>query len=160
MDNIAIKVLSKVEPEIILELKKLEIENLGRDASINEWIIPVFIKYGKVIVVVKKYKYRFHKKEKIIAVNEILKKWDDQKTAFIHSFYVKKAFRNLGIGGFLLKESIDILKKENIEKIELTVAPDNHTAIKLYEKYNFKKVLYLPDIYGEGVHRNLMRCKI
>jgi len=160
MDNITIKVLNNTEPEIILELKKLEIENLGRNASINEWIIPIFIKYGKVIVVVKKYKYRFSEKEKIIAVNEMLKKWDDQKTVFIHSFYVKKVFRNLGIGEFLLKESIDILKKENIKNIELTVAPDNYVAIRLYEKYNFKKVLYLTDIYGRGINRDLMRCKI
>lgn len=160
MNDISIKVLNDINPGITLELKKLEISNLGRSASINEWIIPVFIKYGKVIAAVKNCKYGLKEKEEIIAVNEILRKWDDPETVFIHSFYVKKSFRKKGIGSLLLKESIKILKEEEVKNIELTVDPQNLQAIRLYEKFNFKKTDYIADLYGEGIHRDLMKCKI
>lgn len=160
MDDISIKVLNDINPDVTLKLKKLEILNLGLDASINEWIIPVFIKYGKVIVAVKSGECGLKEGEKIIAVNELLRKWEDPETVFIHSFYVKKSFREKGIGSLLLKESIKILKEEKVKNIELTVDPCNLQAIKLYEKFNFKKAGYMADLYGEGVHRDLMICKI
>ncbi|MDD3520577.1 MAG: GNAT family N-acetyltransferase [Actinomycetota bacterium] len=160
MDNISIKVLNDLDPDITFELKKLEISNLGQSASINEWVIPVFIKYGKVIVAVKCEKKYLKKKEEIIAVNELLRKWGDPKTVFIHSFYVKESFRGKGIGSLLLEESIKILKKEKVKNIELTVDPQNMQAIRLYEKFNFKKADYIANLYGKGIHRDLMICKI
>jgi ribosomal protein S18 acetylase RimI-like enzyme len=160
MENISIKVLNDIDTEITLELKKLEISNLGRSASINEWVIPVLIKYGKVITAVKNSESDLKEKEKIIGVNELLRKWDDPATVFIHSFYVEKSFRKKGIGSFLLEESIKILKGEKIRKIELTVDSRNLQAVKLYEKFNFKKTDHFKDLYGLGVHRDLMICRI
>ncbi len=160
MENISIRVLNDINPDITLELKKLEISNLGRIASINEWVIPVFIKYGKVIVAVKNSSSGLEEKGKIIGVNELLRKWDEPETVFIHSFYVKKSFREKGIGSLLLKESIKILKEEKVRKIELTVDPKNLLAIRLYEKFNFKKTDYFEDLYGHGIHRDLMICRI
>ncbi|HAX17534.1 MAG TPA: hypothetical protein DCY00_02925 [Actinobacteria bacterium] len=160
MDDISIKVLNDINPDITLELKKLEISNLGRSASINEWVIPVFIKYGKIIVAVKNTGKSPGQKEKIIAVNELIRKWDDPGTVFIHSFYVKKSFRKKGIGSLLLKESIRIMKEEKIKKIELTVDPGNFQAIRLYKKFDFEKTDYIENLYGEGIHRDLMTCRI
>jgi ribosomal-protein-alanine N-acetyltransferase len=160
LENISIKVIQKPVLDTIIELKKLERENLGRDASINEWVIPVIIKYGKLITVVETKNYKGSILERIIAVNELIRKWNSFDTAFIHSFYVAKNFRNKGVGSFLLKESINLLKKDGIKKIELTVASDNIYAVHLYEKFGFKKIGFLRDIYGKGIDRNLMVCEI
>ncbi len=160
MGSFSIKVLKDIKPDITLELKKLEISNLGSNASINEWVIPVFIKYGKIITVVKNCDEGLSNKEKIIAVNELLKKWDDCQTVFIHSFYVDKPYRKKGIGSLLLRETIKILKKEKIKNIELTVDPENVDALRLYESFNFQKKCHKPDLYGKGVHRDLLICRI
>jgi len=160
LKNISIKVIQKPVLDTIIELKKLERKNLGKDASINEWVIPVIIKYGKLITVVETKNYKGSILERIVAVNELIRKWSSFDTAFIHSFYVTKNFRNKGIGSFLLKESINLLKGEGIKRIELTVSPDNIYAIHLYEKFGFKKIDFLKDVYGEGIDRDLMVCEI
>jgi ribosomal-protein-alanine N-acetyltransferase len=160
MGSFSIKVLKDIKPDITLELKKLEISNLGPDASINEWIIPVFIKYGKIITVVESCSDGLKNRKKIIAVNELLKKWEDSQTVFIHSFYVDMPYRKKGIGSLLLRKSIEILKEEKIKNIELTVDPKNMGALRLYESFNFKKKCYQADLYGKGVHRVFLTCRI
>lgn len=53
---------------------------------------------------------------------------------------VRKPYWGLGIGKLLLKYLIDWAKGTGIiRKINLRVRSDNEKAIKLYEKYNFKK---------------------
>ena len=54
MGDIIVTEVKNFDLDFILKIKKLEIENLGRLSGINEWIIPVIIKYGKLIIAVKK----------------------------------------------------------------------------------------------------------
>jgi ribosomal-protein-alanine N-acetyltransferase len=161
IENILIKDVKNFDLNFVLEIKKLEIENLGKISGINEWVIPVIIKYGKLIIAVKNDKNPNNNKENlIVGVNELIRDWNDINCAFIHSFYIKEGYRNQGIGTILLKESIEILKKENIKKIELTVDPKNYAAIKLYEKFGFKRIAFIKDLYGKNINRNIMACEI
>ena len=52
-----------------------------------------------------------------------------------------------------------VISKENISKIQLTVSSDNVKAIKLYEKFGFKKIDFLEDEYGNGIHREFYEKK-
>jgi len=161
MDNIVIKEVKDFDPDFILEIKKLEIENLGRISGINEWLIPVIIKYGKLIIAVQKAEPASeNKKDLIVGVNELIRNWGNKDIAFIHSFYVKKGFRNKGSGSLLLDKSIEILKKQGIKKIELTVDPQNLTAINLYKKFGFINAGFKEDMYGKGIDRSIMVCDI
>jgi len=161
IENILIKEVKNFDLNFVLEIKKLEIENLGKISGINEWVIPVIIKYGKLIIAVKNDKNPNNNKENlIVGVNELIRDWNDINCAFIHSFYIKEGYRNQGIGTILLKESIEILKKENIKKIELTVDPKNYAAIKLYENFGFKRIAFIKDLYGKNINRNIMACEI
>lgn len=59
---------------------------------------------------------------------------------------VKKEYWSIGIGSFVMETLINFAKKHNtIKNISLGVKASNHNAIKLYEKYGFKKV---------GIHKN------
>jgi len=159
--DIIVKEVKDFNLDFVLKIKKLEIENLGEVSGINEWVIPVIIKYGKLIVAIKKVeKQRNNEEDLIIGVNELIRDWGNFNCAFIHSFYIKKGFRNKGAGSILLKKSIEILKKDNIKKLELTVDPKNQTAIRLYEKFGFKTYEFKEDLYGKGINRNLMVCDI
>ena len=53
--------------------------------------------------------------------------------------YVYQEYRNMGIASKLMEYLINIAYKENVINISLEVASKNITAIKLYEKYGFKK---------------------
>ena len=161
MDNIIVTEVKDFDLDFILKIKKLEIENLGRVSGINEWLIPVVIKYGKLIIAVKKADLHTKKrKDLIIGVNELIGSWEDNSLAFMHSFYIKKGYRNRGYGSLLLEKSLEILKKHGIKKVELTVDPQNITAISLYKKFGFINSGFREDMYGKGIDRNIMVCEI
>ncbi len=154
MLEIEIKTVKDFNPELIENIKKLEIENLGKDAAINEWQIPVIIRYGKFIVA------QLKKSGKIIGACEILREWKETRVAFIHSFYICNGYRAQGMGKKLLKNTLDILRDENFEQVELTVNVENKAALNLYEGFGFKVGELRSDEYGVGVNRNLMILKL
>lgn len=185
MDNIIFQEIKNVDCDMVEKIVKLERRNLGEDASVNEWVIPVIIRYGKLIVAKKhrepirseSRKSRISKgaikendiKEsivdksdntEIIGVCEIIKSLREENTAFIHSFYVERKYRNKGIGKKLMQNAIDALKDDNINIIELTVDPANSSAVHLYNKCGFKRVGLRKDEYGRGVNRDLMILKL
>ncbi len=153
MINTEISILRELKPKLLEELKNLEIDNLGLDASVNEWVLPIIARYGKFIVA------RIYS-DKVVGVCQLFRKWDNINTAFIHSFYVEKNYRNKGVGKKLLSEIIHILKNDKISKIELTVSPENDIALKLYKNFGFKVSTLKKNEYGRGNDRYLMSLKL
>jgi ribosomal protein S18 acetylase RimI-like enzyme len=154
MIKIKIKILEGFDNELIELIKNLEKENLGELAALNEWQIPVIIRYGKFIEAI------IEATGEIAGICEMLKEWKPGNTAFIHSFYVVEKLRNKGVGSQLLASVIDILKKENFEAAELTVDPGNWAAVNLYDKAGFKEKELEHDEYGKGEDRILMVLKL
>ena len=72
---------------------------------------------------------------------------------------VKKEYQNQKIGSKLIENLIEIANKKNINNITLEVRIDNDNAIKLYEKYDFKKVA-LRKKYYDGIDGYLMERKM
>lgn len=58
----------------------------------------------------------------------------------IMNIVVKKDFRNQGIGSLLLKELIDLSKKQNLTSITLEVMEENYPAIHLYKNFGFEQI--------------------
>lgn len=74
----------------------------------------------------------------IIGFGGIWKAVDD---IHVTNIVVKKGYRNKHIGSIILSKLIEISKLEtNIKELTLEVNSNNIPAIKLYEKFNFKKV--------------------
>ena len=62
------------------------------------------------------------------------------------SISVKKAYWNIGIGSAIMEELIKFGKEHStIRNISLGVKASNYKAVKMYEKFGFKKI---------GVHKN------
>jgi len=155
MKNIFYKEIKDFDWELIEKIVKLEKKNLENESSINQWIIPVIIRYGKFIAAVGG-----DSDPDIVGVCEIIKDWDRDNSAFIHSFYIDEEYRNMGIGRNLLKKVIDVLKGENFKVVELTVDPDNEVAIHLYREAGFREAGFRKSEYGRGVDRNLMSLEL
>jgi len=79
--------------------------------------------------------------------------------AFIHlknkaygelGIVVRDGFQGRGIGSRLMKKIIGLARKNKLKKIHLTVLADNYKAIKLYEKFGFKKTRIIRggDVYN------------
>lgn len=172
MDNVIFQEIENVDYELVEKIVKLEKRNLGSDASINQWVIPVIIRYGKLIVAkkvagpgreengIKESGPERNDDTEIIGVCEIIKSWRKENTAFIHSFYIDKKYRNKSIGKRLLQKVIDTLKNDNIKIIELTVASGNEAANRLYSRYGFKRAGFRKNEYGRGLDRDLMTLEL
>jgi len=65
---------------------------------------------------------------------------------YISNIAVFKKFQNQKIGSLLLKYLIDLMKNK-CDFISLEVRKSNLPAIKLYEKFGFKKVAIRKDFY-------------
>ena len=78
----------------------------------------------------------------------------------ITNIVVKKNERNCGIGNLLLKNLISIAKNSHREKIYLEVNENNIYAIKLYEKYGFKKVGLRKNYYNHNCDAFIMILNI
>jgi len=63
--------------------------------------------------------------------------WCHDKEAFMMTFAVHPDYRSKGIAFNFLTEVFKLLKKENINYVELDVRKSNLPAIKLYKKLGF-----------------------
>ncbi len=153
MNQVTCRILDSFNNQLLEEIKKLEIENLGVDAAINEWQIPVFIRYGKFAVAEDG-------SGRILGVCEMFREWKEKKTAFIHSFYIVKGFRRRGIGRKLLEFAIGILKEENFTSVELTVDPENAGAMGFYRSFGFTVIEKRKNEYGERRDRLMIALEL
>ena len=129
---------------MISELKKEDL-NLLNDTFINrEYLENEFNNnpFIKVLIL---------KEDKIIGY---LYYSDIYDRVEINQIEIEEAHRNSGKGSLLLKELTDTVDKN----ITLEVREDNIPAIKLYEKFNFKKVAIRKNYYN-GVDGILMERK-
>jgi len=152
-DNINFRVIRSFNNNFVGIIKKLEKENLGKDAALNQWQIPVIIRYGKFITAE-------NENGEIIGVCEALRCWDDKNSAFIHSFYVIRGYRSMGIGKKLLVFVLGLLRWEKFKAVKLTVDPVNIRAINLYRSLGFEIMETEYNEYGKGADRYLMKKEL
>ena len=152
--SVVIEEVKDFDCKLLEVIKNLEKKNLGSEASINEWVIPVIIRYGKVVLIKKS------ENGEIIGVCEMVKKWSDCGTVFIHSFYINKEYRGLGIGKKFLIGIINILKRDKLKYVELTIDPGNRAACSLYKRLGFTVKEVRNNEYGKDVNRYLMILKL
>jgi len=83
------------------------------------------------------------------------------RTALLFSLAVRAAHRRAGHGRTLLADVERDLRERGFEEIELTVAPDNTPARRLYQEvFGFREAGRLPDFFGPGQDRLLLRKRL
>ena len=64
--------------------------------------------------------------------------FDIKNVGLIIDVFIKENNRKKGIGELLVKESFNWFKKENIKIIEISITPENKSALKFWDNLNFK----------------------
>ena len=80
----------------------------------------------------------------------------DRTFAWLFGLAVDPNHRNLGYGTKLTRETLKLLVTMGIEVVYLTVEPDNHAAMRLYQKFGFSESGYRRNYFGPGEHRLVM----
>lgn len=91
--------------------------------------------------------------DEIVGFGGILKIIDE---IHITNIVTKISKRHIGIAGKLLETLINTSLKENAKLLTLEVNENNSNAIKLYEKYNFKKIGLRKNYYGQNENAIIM----
>jgi ribosomal protein S18 acetylase RimI-like enzyme len=146
-----IKIVEKSDNKYIEEILELEKKVFGENGAIDIWNLKPYVKYGRVFV--------YLERDKVVAVVEIMKTWQEDKV-YLYGLCVDVDYRGQGIGNKFMLDIFRYLKVENIKLVELTVAPENVDAIKLYEKIGFERKEFLENEYGEDKNRYLYMKKI
>ncbi len=135
-----LKNIEKLTPKTYKNDKKQQIIDFLIDVAVNEFGFTDWLDYLKNKDF-EPYKtddsvfYFIEQNNKIIATCAALKK--DDNTIKLNSFYVKKDFRNQGLGTLLYNQTIDFAKQKNYKTIILCAHKENVDAIKFYEQRNF-----------------------
>ena len=58
----------------------------------------------------------------------------------IEYLYIKEEFRKKGLASFALKQIIDIVLKGGNPRVQIEIAPNNLSALKLYHKLGFTSI--------------------
>lgn len=82
--------------------------------------------------------------------------WKSIDDVHITNIVTKKSYRNNGIASKLLEKLIELAKKENVLSLTLEVNDNNIYAIKLYEKYKFKKIGLRKNYYSQNENAIIM----
>lgn len=64
------------------------------------------------------------------------------KRVYVSRLIVKKEYRNQGIGGILIDYIVDVIKNLGYSEISIGVDKDNKTALHLYKKKGFDKIIF------------------
>ena len=82
--------------------------------------------------------------------------WNSGYDIHITNIVTKLSKRHMGIASKMLEKLIEFSKNQHTSSLTLEVNEDNINAIKLYEKYNFKKVGLRKNYYGQNKNAIIM----
>ena len=124
-------------------------EEVFGPASLNEWSLPPFLHYGRV--------YLARLDGKPVGIAQLMRDWRDQELVYLYGYAVAPDFQGYGVGTALLRHIFDALPRAGFKRLQLTVHPENHAALHIYEeKFQMKRLRFLKDYYGPGEDRWLL----
>ena len=128
---------AKKDEKILFDIVEHENKVFG-DASIGNWNVKPFAKYGKIYATLIQDE---NQNEKVVSVVEV---------------FTVPEFQGKKYATKLLKFVLENLEKLEIKNIELTVEVDNERAQRLYRKLGFEVVEELENEYRDNSRRYLM----
>ena len=88
---------------------------------------------------------------------QLLRTMDDRELFWVFGFYIRPEFQGQGLGRDLLEAMADVVRRHDGTSLMLSVAPDNTRALNLYLGFGFKVIEEVPEFYGPGEDRFLLR---
>ena len=145
---ITVEVVTKVDDYLREIMLTIDEEAFG-EGSLNEWSLPPFLHYGRV------YLARFDGKP--VGLAELMRDWRDPELAYLYGYVVAASHHGFGVGTVLLRTILDSLPRAGFRRLQLTVHPENKTALHIYQdKFQMKRLNFAESYYGQGEDRYIL----
>lgn len=149
--KITIEAVDTVDDELRDLLLDIDEEAFG-SGSLNEWSFPPFLHHGRV--------YLARLDGEPVGMAELMRDWNDPQLAYLYGYAVLHDCQGSGIGTELLSFILSDISKKGFKRLQLTVHPENHMALHIYEaKFGMQRVMFIPDYYGVGEDRWMMEWR-
>lgn len=146
-----VREIKKLSPELLEELVFLDREAFGPGGA-DEWTLPMLVRCGKVFIL--------EDNGHLVGLAYLVRNWQRPTHCFLHGFSIARDYQGQGWGQFFMKQILARLRKQKIEKIRLTVSPQNEMGQKLYRRFGFHEVEYSQNEYGRGEDRLILELKL
>ncbi len=95
--------------------------------------------------------------DEIVGGCQLLRVLDEPTFFYVVGFYIRPAWQGLRLGRAFLDAVAAGARRLDAGGLVLTVSPDNQRAINLYESAGFVNERFVPQFYGEGQDRHILR---
>lgn len=147
-----VELLTNINLELLQRLVQLEREAFDA-GGLNEWQLVPCIRHGRVFIA--------READEVLGLIQYMRDWENPRKAYLIGVSITKARRGKGLGTSLMRQSMQALKEENVDEVELTVDPGNGNAIRVYkDKLGFGVQGMRNDEYGAGEDRLVMIVKL
>ncbi|WP_297597734.1 N-acetyltransferase [uncultured Cetobacterium sp.] len=144
MDFVEVKADNR---ELIDKIYSNELESFGVMGGADMWMLMSFVRYGQLYVLMNG--------DELLSVAQYQGVMSEN-AVFLYGFSTVPSQRGKGYGVELLIKTHEELIKKGIEKIYLTVDPNNIIAINMYQKMGYLVKELQKNEYGKDVDRFLM----
>ncbi|GEM_PF-320513 len=97
--------------------------------------------------------------EEVAGACQLLRMLDEPEFLYLVGFYLRPGWRGRGVGRRFLELVSQESRRLGAQGLLLTVAPDNARALALYRRFGFAEERFVPDFYGPGEDRYLLRWR-
>lgn len=154
MPTVRVEQVDEMDPSLLQALMEIEQEAFGR-GGMNEWFLPPFARRGQV------YALWVEGHRKPVGVVECMVTWGQPHCAYLFGMAIREGWRGKGLGTRFLRDICRRLRVMGFLTLELTVAPTNAAALRVYQgKLGFEPIALYPEEYGQGEDRLLMRLDL
>ncbi len=152
-EKLSVESIDSFSEDVIQRIVEIEKRAFGEGGLHNEWLLVPFIRYGRVFIA--------RIDDEIVGCAQFIRKWNSSETAYFYGISMLPEYRGGGLGTVFLREILSLIKIDGIQRVILSVSPQNKTAIYIYRnKIGFVEKSFAPNEYGCGEDRLIMELKL
>jgi ribosomal protein S18 acetylase RimI-like enzyme len=142
--------LSRPSGTLLAKLEEYDFEAF-EEMGLREYDLAVMSEAGAI--------YLAYVGEEIVGGCQLLRMLDEPDFFYVVGFYLRPEWQGRRLGRAFLLAVAEEIRTMGAAGMLLTAAPDNARALGLYQSVGFADESFMPDFYGSGQDRHILRWR-
>jgi ribosomal protein S18 acetylase RimI-like enzyme len=149
-ERLTVARIARPGAELLSELENYDFEAFG-ETGLRIYDLAVMAEAGAILLA--------YVDEEIVGGCQLLRVYDEPEYFYMVGFYVRPGWQGRGLGRRFFLAVAEEIRSAGAAGMVLTVLPGNERALRLYQSLGFVDESYVPDFYGRGEDRHILRCR-
>jgi len=142
--------IRRADAALLTTLEEYDFEAFG-ETGLRKYDLAVMTEAGAVFLA--------YLQDEIVGGCQLLRVLDRPDFFYVVGFYVRPQWQQRHLGREFLLAVAEEARAMGAGGLVLTVAPENARAMSLYESVGFVDEAFIPDFYGDGHDRHILRWR-